>query len=269
MYAALQSILQSILVFMGRVIVNLFLSVSVSGLEHIPRSEALILVSNHFSWFDGPLLMIFLPFRIAFLLAIETERVCFFRFLSRTFNLIPIWRGQVDRKALRAAEGGPEGWSDRGRFPGGGGIDPALAGVRERGERIEQIAGHTARHSAKLIRAQSGIGLLATQAQTRLLPVAVLGRRKDSRQPSPVAAGHRVRIRVGHPFGPMTIADDLPRRQRRQQLDALGPRSNEAGRRAAAARESRPVSGRGLKLGSRGAALLARKMRLYASSGLE
>ena len=66
MYAALQGILQSVLVFMGRVIGSIFLSVSVSGLEHIPRSEALILVSNHFSWFDGPLLMIFLPFRIAF-----------------------------------------------------------------------------------------------------------------------------------------------------------------------------------------------------------
>ncbi len=219
MYAALQSILQSILVFMGRVIVNLFLSVSVSGLEHIPRSEALILVSNHFSWFDGPLLMIFLPFRIAFLLAIETERVCFFRFLSRTFNLIPIWRGQVDRKALRAAAAALKDGRTVGVFPEGG-IDPSLAGARERGERIEQIAGHTARHSAKLIRAQSGIGLLATQAQARLLPVAVLGSEKilvNLRR----LRRTQVRIRVGHPFGPMTIADDLPRRERRQQLDAL------------------------------------------------
>ena len=126
MYAALQSVLQSILVFMGRAIGSLFLSVSVSGLEHIPRSEALILVSNHFSWFDGPLLMIFMPVRIVFLLAIETERVCFFRFLSRTFNLIPIWRGQVDRKAMRAALAALKEGRTVGVFPEGG-IDPAMA----------------------------------------------------------------------------------------------------------------------------------------------
>lgn len=219
MYAALQGILQSVLVFLGRLIGSLFISVSISGLENIPRSEALILVSNHFSWFDGPLLMIFLPFRIAFLLAIETERVCFFRFLSRTFNLIPIWRGQVDRKAMRAALAALQDGRTVGVFPEGG-IDPAMAGARERGERIEQIAGHTARHSAKLIRPQSGIGLLATQAQSRLLPVAVLGTEKilvNLRR----LRRTKVRIRVGRPFGPLSMPDDITRRERRRHLDAL------------------------------------------------
>jgi len=219
MFAALQTILQSILVFMGRVISIPFISVTVTGLEHIPRSEALILVSNHFSWFDGPLLMIYLPVRIVFLLAIETERVCFFRFLSRAFNLIPIWRGQVDRKAMRAAIAALKEGRTIGVFPEGG-IDPTMAVARERGERIEQIAGHTARHSANLIQAQSGIGLLATQAQARLLPVAILGtemilvnlRRLRRTQ---------VRIRVGRPFGPLSIPDDTPRRERRQHFDAL------------------------------------------------
>jgi 1-acyl-sn-glycerol-3-phosphate acyltransferase len=219
MLTALQAVLQSILVFMGRVIVSLFLSVSVSGLENVPRSEALILVSNHFSWFDGPLLMIFLPMRIAFLLAIETERVCFFRFLSRTFRLIPIWRGQVDRKAMRAALAALKEGRTVGVFPEGG-IDPAMAGVRERGERIEQIAGHTARHSANLVQAQSGIGLLATQAQTRLLPVALLGTEKilvNLRR----LRRTQVKIRIGRPFGPLAVPGDVPRRQRRQHLDAL------------------------------------------------
>ena len=219
MFAALQAILQSILVFMGRAISSPFISVSVTGLEHIPRSEALILVSNHFSWFDGPLMMIYLPVRIVFLLAVETERVCFFRFLSRTFNLIPIWRGQVDRKAMRAAIAALKEGRTIGVFPEGG-IDPGMAAARERGERIEQIAGHTARHSANLIEAQSGIGLLATQAQTRLLPVAILGTERilvNLRR----LRRTKVRIRVGRPFGPLSIPDDTPRRQRRQHFDAL------------------------------------------------
>ncbi len=219
MSAALQAVLQSVLVFMGRMISIPFISVSISGLEHIPRGEALILVSNHFSWFDGPLLMIYLPVRIIFLLAIETERVCFFRFLSRTFNLIPIWRGQVDRKAMRAAIGALKEGRTIGVFPEGG-IDPTMAAARERGERIEQIAGHTARHSANLVQAQSGIGLLATQAQTRLLPVAILGTEKilvNLRR----LRRTQVRIRVGRPFGPLSIPDDTPRRQRRRHFDAL------------------------------------------------
>ena len=219
MFAALQTILQSILVFMGRVISIPFISVTVTGLEHIPRSEALILVSNHFSWFDGPLMMIYLPVRIVFLLAVETERVCFFRFLSRTFNLIPIWRGQVDRKAMRAAIAALKEGRTIGVFPEGG-IDPTMAAARERGERIEQIAGHTARYSANLIQAQSGIGLLATQAQTRLLPVAILGTEKilvNLRR----LRRTQVRIRVGRPFGPLSIPDDTPRRQRRGHFDSL------------------------------------------------
>ena len=219
MYASLQGILQSILVFLGRLIGNLFVSVSITGLENFPRNEALILVSNHFSWFDGPLLMIFLPVRIAFLLAIETERVCFFRFLSRTFNLIPIWRGQVDRKAMRAALAALKDGRTVGVFPEGG-IDPSMAGARERGERIEQIAGHTARHSAQLIHAQSGIGMLASQAQSRLLPVAVLGTEKILVNLRKLRRTH-VRIRVGRPFGPLSIPEDIPRRQRRKHFDAL------------------------------------------------
>ena len=219
MYASLQGILQSILVFLGRLIGSLFVSVSITGLENFPRNEALILVSNHFSWFDGPLLMIFLPVRIAFLLAIETERVCFFRFLSRSFNLIPIWRGQVDRKAMRAALAALKDGRTVGVFPEGG-IDPSMAGARERGERIEQIAGHTARHSAKLIHAQSGIGMLASQAQSRLLPVAVLGTEKILVNLRKLRRTH-VRIRVGRPFGPLSIPEDIPRRQRRKHFDAL------------------------------------------------
>ena len=219
MYATLQGVLQSILVFLGRLIGSLFVSVSITGLENFPRNEALILVSNHFSWFDGPLLMIFLPVRIAFLLAIETERVCFFRFLSRTFNLIPIWRGQVDRKAMRAALAALKEGRTVGVFPEGG-IDPSMAGARERGERIEQIAGHTARHSAKLIHAQSGIGMLASQAQSRLLPVAVVGTEKILVNLQKLRRTH-VRIRVGRPFGPLSIPEDIPRRQRRKHFDAL------------------------------------------------
>ncbi len=219
MYASLQGILQSILVFLGRLISSLFVSVSVTGLENFPRNEALILVSNHFSWFDGPLLMIFLPVRIVFLLAIETERVCFFRFLSRSFNLIPIWRGQVDRKAMRAALAALKDGRTIGVFPEGG-IDPSMAGARERGERIERIAGHTARHSAKLIHAQSGVGMLASQAQSRLLPVAVLGTEKILVNLRKFRRTH-VRIRVGRPFGPLTIPEDLPRSERRRHFDAL------------------------------------------------
>lgn len=219
MYTALQGVLQSILIFLGRVIASLFISVSIRGLENVPRGEGLILVSNHFSWFDGPLLMIFLPIRILFLLAVETERVCFFRFLSRSFNLIPIWRGQVDRKAMRAAVAALTEGRTVGVFPEGG-IDPSLAGARERGERIERIAGHTARLSANLVHAQSGIGLLATQADARLLPVALLGTEKILLNLRRLRRTH-VNIRIGRPFGPLTIPADTPRRQRRQQLDAL------------------------------------------------
>lgn len=219
MHTALQAVLQEILLFLGRIIGRMFLSVSVSGLEHIPRGEALLLVSNHFSWFDGPLLMLFLPIRIAFLIAVETERIWFFRFLSRSFNLIPIWRGQVDRKAIRTTLAALEEGRTVGIFPEGG-IDPSLAEARARGERIDQIAGHTARHSSSLVRARPGIGLLAAQTQARLLPVTLLGTEKiliNLRR----LRRTKVNIRVGQPFGPLTIPADIPRHERRKWMNAL------------------------------------------------
>lgn len=46
----------------GRLVSFLLLQVKVVGLEHAPATGSLLVIANHFSWFDAPLLTLYLPF---------------------------------------------------------------------------------------------------------------------------------------------------------------------------------------------------------------
>ncbi|MEZ4637327.1 MAG: 1-acyl-sn-glycerol-3-phosphate acyltransferase [Caldilineaceae bacterium] len=102
---------------LGRLIARILLKVEIIGQDNVPRNEPLIVVSNHFSWFDGPLLTLLLPVQPAFLIATESMRLWYWRLFMRFFTLIPIWRGRVDRKALAAALQGAAQWRRHRCFP--------------------------------------------------------------------------------------------------------------------------------------------------------
>ncbi len=47
----------------GWVISKVLLDVKVTGVENLPRNpHPLIVIANHFSWFDAPILAVHLPF---------------------------------------------------------------------------------------------------------------------------------------------------------------------------------------------------------------
>ncbi|MEZ4861556.1 MAG: lysophospholipid acyltransferase family protein [Caldilineaceae bacterium] len=198
---------------------RVLLNIKVVGLENVPQQEPLIVIANHFSWFDAPLLTLYLPFQPAFMVASESQRFWFVRIFMRAFHGIPIWRGKVDRKALSSALSTLRQGRVIGIFPEGG-IDPRFAERRARGEEITDTYGFVSRHDAQLTHPEPGTAYLALASQARILPVALLGTEQilanlmRFRRTS-------VTLRIGPAFGPLTIERELQNAERRQRLNRL------------------------------------------------
>ena len=210
---------RAILAF-GRSIGWIFFSLRVEGSANLPKGrEPLIVISNHFGWFDAFILTLYLPFQPVFLVATESQRKWYVRFFMNLFDGIPIWRGQVDREAFRSAikvldEGRP-----LGVFPEGG-INPELADRAARGEQIVTLTGPTSRVGGALVRAKPGTALLATMSHKRILPIALLG---SDRIGSNLRHLRRtvVTMRIGPIFGPMAVDGELTGPARRARIDEM------------------------------------------------
>lgn len=187
----------------GRLASFLLLQVKVVGLEHAPTTGPLIVIANHFSWFDAPLLTLYLPFRPVFIVASESQRFWYVRLFLRVFRGIPIWRGRVDRTALQTALELLRRGDVIGIFPEGG-IDPRLAERRARGEPITETQGHISRLDAQLTHPEPGTAYLALQSGARILPVALIGTEKILGN---VMSGRRTKviIHIGQVFDPTTV----------------------------------------------------------------
>lgn len=208
------------LLAVGWILSKILLKVTIDGAANVPSTAGpLIVISNHFSWFDAPLLALCLPFQPAFLVATESQRKWWVRAFILLFNGIPIWRGQVDRGAFQKAVQALNTGQVVGVFPEGG-INPELADLIARGQVIPELRGNTSRTSAKLVRPRSGTALLAVMSKAHILPVGLIG---TERILNNIRNWRRtpVTVRIGPAFGPLQIDPQLTGRARRQRLDEL------------------------------------------------
>jgi 1-acyl-sn-glycerol-3-phosphate acyltransferase len=207
------------LYILGRIAGRVLLKIEVTGRDGIPIGEPLIVTSNHFSWFDAPLLTFYLPFRPTFLIATESQRFWFVRLFMRAYDGIPIWRGQPDRDALEAALARLASGDQIGIFPEGG-IDPRLVAQRERGAMLTSTYGHTSRLDAQLTYPQPGAVYLALHSGARILPVGLIGTEQILGNLLRLRRT-RVKVRIGVPFGPLAIDPALDRCERREQIHEM------------------------------------------------
>ena len=170
-------------------IYRLLFSGRTAGNGNVPRQGALVVVANHGSHLDPPLLGHALGRPVAFMAKAELFRVPILGTIIRACGAYPVSRGASDREAIRTATNRLlEGWAT-GIF---------IDGTRQANGRVNDP--------------QAGAALLAARAGVPLLPVAIIN---SHRALGTGQAGARllpIHIRIGTPIAP-------PASRRRADLD--------------------------------------------------
>ena len=168
------------------------------GAERVPESGPIVVVSNHASDFDPPIVSNCVRRPVAFMAKEELFRVPILKDAIRLYGAYPVRRGSVDRSALKAALSYlKEGWA---------------TGVFLQGTRTP---------NARITDPKLGAALLAAKTKAPLLPVSLWGTqdivKKGSLVPKPVP----VTVRIGELI-------DAPSSTEREELEAVTDRCVEA-----------------------------------------
>jgi len=162
----------------------------VYGTENVPRSGPVVIVSNHASYFDPPLLSCCIRRPVAFMAKAELFEVPLLSQGIRLYGAYPVKRAAADRSAIRAAVGAlQQGWA---------------AGIFLPGHRTPD---------GRIPEAKLGAAAIAHKAQAPLLPVSLWGTERilppGAIWPRPVP----VTVRIGEPLDP-------PQASKREALQA-------------------------------------------------
>jgi 1-acyl-sn-glycerol-3-phosphate acyltransferase len=159
----------------------LYLQGRVEGREHVPRSGGFIVVSNHGSNFDPPLLSAAVLRPVAYMAKEELFAVPMLKSAIRLYGAYPVKRGAVDRATIKVALAYLEnGW--------GAGI--FLSGTRT--------------PDGKVVDPKPGAALIAAKAQVPLLPVCLWGTHQIEQAGKKWPQSTPVTIRIGELIAPPT-----------------------------------------------------------------
>jgi 1-acyl-sn-glycerol-3-phosphate acyltransferase len=161
-----------------------YFQVRIYGAEHVPLQGKLVVVSNHASDFDPPIVSSCVRRPVAYMAKQELFEVPVLSTLIRLYGAYPVNRGSADRSAIRAALASLEqGWA---------------AGIFLQGTRTPdgRIAG------PKL-----GAALIAQKAQAPLLPVCLWGTHNILTKGQYKPKRTPLTIRIGEPIEPPNSGD--------------------------------------------------------------
>ncbi len=156
----------------------------IEGSDRVPRQGPLIIVANHASDFDPPILSACVQRPVSYMAKEELFRVPLLGPAIRLYGAYPVKRGSADRSAIREAlKQLEQGWA----------VGVFLQGTRTLDGRIPD---------PKL-----GAALIAAKAQVPLLPVSLWGTHrilpKGAKLPRPLP----VTVRIGAPIAPPAAGD--------------------------------------------------------------
>jgi 1-acyl-sn-glycerol-3-phosphate acyltransferase len=162
----------------------------IQGAEHVPRQGPLLIVSNHASDFDPPILSACVRRPVSYMAKEELFRVPVLSQAIQLYGAYPVKRGSPDRSAIRAALAQLEaGWA----------VGIFLEGTRTLDSRIP---------NPKL-----GAAMIAAKTQVPLLPVSLWGTQAIIRQGSSFPRSVPITVRIGQPIAP-------PLSSQREELEA-------------------------------------------------
>lgn len=170
---------------------HLYFQGRIYGAEQVPQQGPLVVVSNHASDFDPPILSSCVQRPVAYMAKQELFSVPVLGKLIQLYGAYPVKRGAADRNAIRAALTALEaGWA-AGIF---------LQGTRTLDGRITD---------PKL-----GAAMIAAKAQVPLLPVSLWGTQTILAKGSSLPRPTPITIRIGAAIPP-------PGSNKRQELTAV------------------------------------------------
>ncbi|MEM7532448.1 MAG: lysophospholipid acyltransferase family protein [Chloroflexota bacterium] len=217
--SSLNYIFGRFIILIGRIIALFLVQVEIKGQENYDANKPYLLICNHFSWFDPPILSIFLPKVPHFVLATEALDAWYIRVVVKVFEFIPIWRGQVDRGAMRAIVEMLEQDEPVLIFPEGG-VDPEMAERVAKGEQVHEVGGHMSRESAQLMTARDGTAYLANMSNAQILPMALTGTEQIVGNLGKFRRT-KVTLTIGEPFGPLVLEKGVRGQARKQRLHEM------------------------------------------------
>lgn len=166
--------------YVGRVILGvpllLLTRFQIKGGENVPKRGPLLVVANHLSLADPPLLGCCLKRKLMFMAKIQLFRFKPFGWLITALGAFPVHRGQLDRAALRQAYQVLNDGLALAMFP---------EGMRSR--------------SRQLRPAFFGAALIASRSGTPILPVGISGTQILER-PYWWLCRPRITVNIGPPF---------------------------------------------------------------------
>ena len=177
---------------------NIYFRGEVEGREKVPLEDKLIVVSNHASVFDPPLISAAIPRPVSYMAKKELFDVNGLSGLITSLGAYPVNRAGFDRRAIRQAIGRlDEGWAT-GIF---------LQGTRTADGKVDD---------PKL-----GAALIAAKAKAPLLPVCLCGTQKILTSDSKLPKYIKIKIKIGDIIAP-------PSSTKKEQLEAVSQQCAEA-----------------------------------------
>jgi len=158
------------------------------GIENIPQKNSFIMVSNHGSLLDPPLLGHALGRNISFMAKAELFKIPLLGFIIKACGAYPVKRGVVDKNTIKTA---------CKKLLNNNSIGIFIDGTRQKNGRVN--------------RPKQGAALLAFKNQKLLLPVAIVNSHRLIRFKFFIPLFSKIVIKVGKPVQPpqSSSRDDL------------------------------------------------------------
>ena len=159
-----------------------------TGEENIPQKDSFIMVSNHGSLLDPPLLGHALGRNISFMAKAELFKIPFLGFLIKACGAYPVKRGIADKNTIKTA---------CKKLSNNNCIGIFIDGTRQKNGRVN--------------RPKHGAALLAYKNQKMLLPVAIVNSHRLIKFKFCIPFFSKIIIKVGKPVQPpkSSSRDDL------------------------------------------------------------
>ncbi len=163
---------------------RLYFRGQIYGADNVPKTGSVVVVSNHSSFFDPPIISNCVGRPVAYMAKEELFKIPVFNKAIELYGAYPVSRGSADRTAIRAAlKYLEDGWA----------VGVFLQGTRTPDGRITDP--------------KRGAALIAAKAKAPLLPVCVWGSQaimpRGAVTPRPVP----VTVRIGELIHPPDTAD--------------------------------------------------------------